>query len=385
MKKHRFVSLFVLFLVVSATHFTVSAQIPKRPNSEEHDWRYVLLAQDAYNRNDYGQAMSYLQTAKAIRRQNVAWEIYTLNIALTPNEVQRAGDRISDVIPVLRERDTNEAADILELVIEKKTYEFFKGSISEIMSYIKQSEVYPEADYLLGKVYQIEGEYPLAMKYYNDAWLNRSFLDIPDQRFDILYEMADLALSMNNPVDYEKFLLTIVSEDEVYKNETLKKAMLRTISVPGKIGNESNVDRFFNMYRANNIRCLKAYYLLAHYYAENGLYEKALHASALGNLTSYSRIIEAMLRKNDAYTFETLQVFFTDIQANSEILEWSENQGFWTGLLDFASIAQKSGSLKFAKELLTVLIKTAPHSLYRNRAGILMDECLALGQTKNVQ
>lgn len=381
MKKSIYVLALLLSLIAAIPCF---AQGIDRPDPEDYDWRMMLLAQRAYERSEYGDALAYAQKAKDIRRRVNEWELNTLQTALTPAEVRREGNAVLDVLPVLRERETLEAVKIIEELIAKKSYEFFHGSIKNIIDYMKSSDVYPEADFLIGKIYQMEGEYELAKKFYTDAWLCREFLDIPDVRYDILYQSADLAKFQGNYDEYEKFLVTIISEDSFYKNDSLKRSMLRTIASKDnktKIG-ANNVERFFTMYRAYNIKCIPAYFQLAGYYAERNNNDKALLSVALGSLTVFTRMYDMIKKESIEYEYTDFITFLEkDLTARPDVADWAVEQTFWDGLLLFADIAVKNGCSKFANELLPIIGKTAPQTYWRSAASHKIE--LLSGITQN--
>ena len=230
----------------------------------------------------------------------------------TPYQVRKAGDVLSSVLPVLRERRSDEAVGIIQALLNKKTSEFFDNSIKQMVAYIAASKVYPEADYLCGKVYQIEGEYDLAMNFYDSAVKNSDYLDIPETKYEILYTMADMALQQKNLKNYEEYLLNILNDDtEYFKNTPFKNALLRTIDSQT---DKAPVEKFFLLYRADSSYYSKAYYLLSKYYQNAQEFDKAVFASSLSSLTLFTHIYKIIKVRNPKYVYSDLSGFFAEIQ-----------------------------------------------------------------------
>ena len=146
-----FISLFEFFCIFSETI--------AKPDYIIDDKRIFLDAQIAFDRQDYGLALKLVERAKAARKQKVKWEVYTLENSLKPAEVKRAGDFIPDILPVLSDRQDYDALEIFSRYEKLYTMDFFENSAKKLIAFIKNRSEFPEADYLSGCVYQLEGEY----------------------------------------------------------------------------------------------------------------------------------------------------------------------------------------------------------------------------------
>ena len=141
------------------------------------------------------------------RKKESQWYVDTLEQALKPMAVQNAGDNIDVVKKILIERNSTEAVKVINDVVTLKGANYFDNSIQAIIDYYKTFYIYPEADFLEAKIYRLEGEFELAKQFYIEAWKNSDKLDIPMEKYDILYELASLYKIQNNLADYEKTLL----------------------------------------------------------------------------------------------------------------------------------------------------------------------------------
>lgn len=347
----------------------LSAQTPLKP--EENDWRILLEAQNSFDNHEYSQSLQFALDAKKIRSQQKTWESYIITESLRPAAVRRVGDSISNILPVLKSRNEAIALDIINKIFEKKTEDDFNNSMTSLVAFISDSKVYPEADYICGQVYENEGEYELAIQFYDEAVKNSSFLDIQDVKYDILYRMADIAYKQQNNEDYEKYLLSILSDDKDYfQNITFKNAILRTIDLKT---DKEPLEKFILLYRVNNKYFYKAYTLLSDFYIENNQMDMAIFTSALSCLTSFTRMYAIIKMRTPEYVYRNLADFFNTISLYEDVEKWSIENNIWIQFINFADLAKKRGDFLFASQLLTVLEESAPEQYWKNRASVLKE------------
>jgi len=222
-------------------------------------WRILERAQIAFERGEAGEALLFCEQAREVHTAGIRSYIEILKKSLAPAEVKKAGDDIRDVQAVLEKRNDSPALAVFEAVPD-----FFGKSVAAMLAWLEKRLVYPEADFLVGKVYEAEGEHRLALSFYEKAWSNRDMLDIGDEQYTLIYRMADLSANMQNFGAQEAYLLLILTEDPVFgkpgeESPTLR-AMIRTLEI------ERTTDKFFSLYRHSNFTAYKAYLDLSHFY-----------------------------------------------------------------------------------------------------------------------
>ena len=99
-----------------------------------------------------------------------------------------------------------------------------------------------EAVHLMAKIYEFEGEYELSYSYYMDAWNNADILDIPESKYDILYDMANLCYNFNDYENCEKSLMLIIASDPYYGNDGFTTALTNSVQ------RGYSADKIFNLY-----------------------------------------------------------------------------------------------------------------------------------------
>lgn len=351
-----------VFLFLSFLSFAQIA--PKKPVPGEYSWRILQEAGALYDQNDLSAALNLALKAKENRKEESGWESYVLENALSPFEVRRAGDEFEQVLPVLQEREQKEALGIIGKYLDLYSPGRFHNSVSELRSYIKAKSVYPEADFLIGKIYQIEGEYKAAYDFYDEARRNSDFLDIPDQIFEILYSMADLASLTDNDEACEQALLLILSKDPSFDDNVLKNAMLKIIGADKK----DNASRFFSLFRADSPLTMKALYALSKIYERHGEYNSSLFCSALGSVEGFTHIFNTLYEYDQNYSFTGLPDFFAKISYYADICQWCIDSNFYDFMIDLGEKAGKRGNLIFSEELLSILAANIPDQYYQTAA-----------------
>ncbi len=221
-----------------------------------------------FENKEYGKSLKYAEDAILYRKEQITSDYNMIQTSIAAREVSKAGDEITNIIPVLTERDEYECIGIINYYNSKGN---FDNSIKKVLEYIKEQEQFPEAQKLIGDIYKLEGEYDFAEQYYLKALDNSASLDIPDERYEIIYQLADLSRLKKDYDTMEIRLLNIIGKEQNERNMLLAKSMKNTISK----NNEAAIEKFFTMYRADNYFSLKAYLELAQYYNSINQNEKA--------------------------------------------------------------------------------------------------------------
>ena len=356
----------------------VFAQDLQRPEHETLAWKVLQNAQLAYEQGDLGEAIRIADSAKQRRKGEVEWSLSVLNQALAPAAIQKLGDNIDIIMNALEERNAEDALSIMHHVMIKYPADSINNSVSELIKKLSLYIEYPEADFLLGKLYTFEGEYTIADKYLTNSWLHADILDIPNQKFDILYQMASLAKLQKNDEKYEKSLLLIIADDKYIKPDGTDDIFIKAVK-QSIARDDTTIDKLFTLYRSKAYTSLNAYYLLAEYYAAKGNADKALSMSTLANLIAFTRLYEAVVARNMEYKFEKPQnalnkpnsaflAYLETVGEYYDISEWGAKNGIWKGYFNYAKILHNAGRYELAEELFSCLSQYCPEDFWKNMA-----------------
>jgi len=329
-------------------------------------YRNALIA---YDNMDYGKALKYSEDAILYRRQHIEKQIEKLKTSLTSKRVQSAGDSIDAVVKVLETRHENESLEIIDSFTKIKGYDYFNNSIQTLLKYMNESMVYPEAQKLIADIYKLEGEYEFAEEYYMLALKNSDVLDIPAEKYDILYTLAEISRLQNNMDKYEVRLLNILTEDKCFMDKALNSAMHNTVTSNKK----GSCEKYFNLYRADSYLCIDAYNQLGEYYYSLGEKEKALKFAELSTITTFSKISEIINSRNSEYEYTNLSKFFQEASFYSDIVDWGNDYNAWKSFNILAKYTSEMGYKTFARELLMVLVQHTPTKYWQKDAVLLLE------------
>ena len=324
------------------------------------------MAKIAIEKKDFGDALLYVERAYEVHTQTYQKNYEYLKNALKPYQVRRAGDDIDEVYKALKERDDYDALKIMDDIFLLQPRVVFDFSMNRLLSYIKERVAFPEADYITGRIYSIQGEYKQAMRYYEKAYKNVKLLEIPDERFSIIYSIADTAGLLGLHDMQEKYLLLVLTEDETFGSTVLESNKLK--SMLASIVKEKTVDKFFRLYRVNKEIALKAYRDLSQIYLEAGNAKRSLATSALAANIAIT-ILSGMLEKSDfSYTYSDFKDVLARTGKNHAIKQWAEDKKLWDVFINFADSLEASGYRAQAIDMYHKIAESIPSIDYSQRA-----------------
>lgn len=368
----------LLFVWIAVMLFAVAGLFPQTESPVPHVsgpgnlvspevWAYMRRAEFCLDEGDSGGALSLVEKARAMHQEETSRMAESLRAAAGLREIRRAGDSISAVRPVLLAREDFAVAEMLDCAVARRPDDLPPDSFSALLAWVEQAAVFPEADVFTGRVYEAEGEYGMALSFYERAWETRQFFDVPEDRITLAYRMADLAGFSGNPGARENYLLLALTGDPVFGtpgNESAALlAMMRTAQedrtgdgapsgVAGASGSLSPAFvKFFSLYRNDNPFALKAYRELADFYLESGRLDRAFPAAVLSAVTAFT-LLENAVRE---YEFEYAYVSFSDTlrlaAAHGEITRWASGILLWDSFVQFGAVLFAAGERDFAMSL----------------------------------
>ena len=321
-------------------------------------------AKSFFLNKEYGKALDKCEEAITFRKENVLEEVSIITEALKPKQVQRAGDDLSAVLKVLNERNEKRPISVINKYIKLKGEDYFENSISKLISHIQQKEHYPEVYKLIGDIYKLEGEYKFAEDYYKKALDNSNVLNIPNDRFELLYSLAEISEINEDYKRMEIRLLNILTDDSTYKNKALSKALLNTV-----VSNKKDCfEKFFELYRGNNYFSLKAYSKLSDYYYSIQDYDKAFNFCALNVITSITKIQDVISSRDITFEFKNIENLLYHVQYYDDIIKWGNDNEIWSSFNLLAKITKELGNKDFTEKLLKVLAQFSPEEYWRKEA-----------------
>ena len=313
---------------------------------------------------DYGKALKKCEEAINVRKEKVSNELNEINISLSSKKAQTAGDNLNELLKILINRNENKTVSIINNYLKAKGEDFFDNSINNLKEYIQSQTEYPEAQKMLGDIYRLEGEYYFAEEYYLKALDNKDVLDIPNDKYEILYLLAEISEIQKDYDRMEIRLLNILSDDKFYNDKALYKSIENTL----KNKNGKAFENFFNLYRSENYFSLKAYYKLGNYYFNNNQDEKALKLISMAVLTGFTKMVKIISQRNINYEYTDFASMLYQTQYYDDIIDWASENKIWESMDLLAKICLKFGYKDFAIKLLRALVEYNPLEYWQKSA-----------------
>jgi hypothetical protein len=378
----------LLFLLLSVRFGAWAQSVIPQPWEGQPAWLHLEQGKQAYARKDFGSALVSFDRAISTRRvafsaassrlsfsleakaaRGAAGSVQALLDAFAAEDflqkeyqaiVQAAGASYRQRFLLLKEQrisDSHRALiEVLLLLLEYKPLESLKDSLDALASALKTLASYPEAELWKGRVFLIEGELTIAERQLLRAFDMREALDIPEESYSILYELAELyALRGDALNDWERIMDRIVQDersgDGTRIEASLQNAMRATLLSQG-------TDRFLTLYRLEPGFTLRANKVLAEYYLERGR-PHALIRSAIAVNMILTRAI-ALLRQRDVdYVWLGMDDFLARAGSQATVRDYLEAQNLERMLLVLADALYVANARQHAQGLWASLARYA--------------------------
>jgi len=350
-----------VFIGLFSTFSVFSQSVAKNVTEDKYDYILLTKAVNAYESGDYGRALSLSEEAKVSRITECDYKNYIFQNLQKLSYVRRCGDNLTDIVAILKEHEQNEALNLVNAEIHKFGIDFLKNSYTFMLQNNIARKAFPEADYLVGQVYRLEGEFELSKSFLLRAYENKILLDVSDVQYDILYALAELSYYTDSWDDYEKYLLLVIKDNRFYTDQAFMDAIIRIIQKDSDEG----VEKFFNLYRCTDYFSLDALHKLAVFYRSSGDAEKALKCSSLAAITAVTKITECLSDRLSKYKFKGLQDMLLKAANYDDVVLWGNKNKVWEMFYDFADITTSNGCVNFGRCMFIILSVSEPEEYWR--------------------
>lgn len=344
----------LVFAILLIATFSANALNPLN----DETWKLLDSAKKEFSKDEFGSALTLCEKSRETYEMYIDYCVDELETSLSSREVKKAGDAITDVRSALLKRNENSSIEILDSILGNHPSTSFGNSMNALMSWLKEKKAFPEADFLMGKIYEAEGERAIALSFYESAWTHREYLDIPSEKITIAYRMADLSKYTGKTGDQEKYLLLVLADDSLYgmpgsESPTLL-AMMRTLE------NDTTTDKFFTLYRYDNPVSLKACSDLAMLYLSDNRTDRAFAPAVVASIISVSMLSSAVSARDFEYVYSTIEDLMVRVGKNREISAYARENKLWDPFYLLALTLRERGHEKLAVFLLNELIRSCP-------------------------
>jgi tetratricopeptide (TPR) repeat protein len=209
---------------------------------------------------------------------------------------------------------------------------FREGELGIALSYyrvaVEKEITFPEAEVGMGRVFQEEGNYALALEHYQAAYDARQQLLIPDEQYAILYRIASVYQIQERYLEYERTLSLVVADHEMYSDDASRR--FRDSLLTALI--EEGINRLTQLYRLENGFARQAHGELGAFYYLTGRGRDATMHLIFASLQALSASIQEQRKIQPGYVFESLGVFLAGARRNPLLSEFHQRAGLFESL-----------------------------------------------------
>lgn len=340
----------------------------KPVNAEiEKTWNYLQRAKREY---DSGNLSEALVLANKATDTNAAYYL-SLHDAIAKASNRKSilamGDKITDVYNKLYELEDFKTCALFDEVFLLQSIKELSDSMENLYIYLKKrAGILPESAYIIGRVFEAQGEFSQAKNYYNKAWAQKDFLETPDEKIHILYSLAAVHEALGERDEFEKFLLSIAVHDALYAQKNTAgsslRAMLKTLK------ENKTTQKFFILYRHDGDMVLEALQKLTLLYCAEGAYDKALETSACAVCIVTTELERYIKMKNFLFEYTTLSNLILQCGNDSIIQNWASDKKFWETYLQFADVLYTLQYASQAEDVYASVASSIPDYYLAQRA-----------------
>ena len=169
---------------------------------------------------------------------------------------------------------------------------------------------YPEADYWIGRIYEVEGDFVLAQQQYNRVLsiYNLKGSYYADQLYETMLHLSDIYLKQEREEDFISILDQLLDLDKSRTKEE-REDFYNSVAISLS---RDGFDKVLELYRINESYQIEVYTRKANYYLSKKEYEKAKVNLVLATLASLTSIV------NEKHNDDTDFIFTTELNAEQK-------------------------------------------------------------------
>jgi tetratricopeptide (TPR) repeat protein len=328
-------------------------------------WWYTLESgKDMFRQGAYGDALIAFQDARNERRDMYSKMEESLIMFLSTPEARRLNYSLDALEQLAREDGQLGVLRVLDEVYYRIGRGVLGNSARNVLAQLDRLKSYPEADYWIGEVYRLTGEYEISLRQFDAAIRYEDCLENPDFAVEIVYKMAEIERLRQNYNGMEERLLSILERDTLWGEDEggfVREAMDRTLYTSG-------VNRFLQMYRYRNAFTERAHRILGEYYYTSGRHGRAVSHMTFAFLIQNTVIIEEAIAARFDFKFTSLEELMIELERRKDVKAYMAERDYYRTIYYLAAALYANGREVPARELWDFLSGRAEAGEWQGRA-----------------
>jgi tetratricopeptide (TPR) repeat protein len=210
---------------------------------------------------------------------------------------------------------------------------------------------FPEAEMAIGDIYFQEGAFALAKRQYEKTFELRKGMEIAEEKYSVLYRLADLHEIQELYADMDRYLQQILEDQPYYSDEQysgFRDAFLSTYE-------EKGLDHLFKLYRMEGVAfAVPAHAKLGWFYYRTGRPLAILHCLfALDIMITES--VKELRRVEPEFVFTTMEAFLDAALERDNIRSYLVSEEFFKTLYYLATASYAASRPSLAEPIWRLL------------------------------
>ena len=361
LKTRAFLGIVAVFFLLCT--IGVPAQI-----SDETYWLILEKGKRFYRTGEYGKALIAFEDAK--RKKDAFYGRMQEDFIsfLSLNEVRLLGDSLSKIEQYLKDKPNQRISEIIAEIKFQFSDDTIQDSPEKILSLFDRLRLFPEAEYWIGEVYKVEGEIQIALKQYERALSQQLLIEPNEFTIEIRYRIAEMQHLMGDYPNYEKTLVTILSNDRLWSSDDrsqtfIRNAMFKTLT-------EDGINRFLTLYRYELPKVEPAHRMLGLYYYATGRYDKAVEHLTYAFLIQNTMLLKEFQSREYGFVFSDYGRLLVGMERYSDLEKYMQDVDYYKTNYYLAASLFAVGQRQAAMSLWTVLSEISFAGEWQKRSHI---------------
>ena len=215
----------------------------------------------------------------------------------------------------------------------------------------KRGGNFPEAEMAIGDIYYQEGAFALAKRQYEKAYELRGGMEIAEEKYSVLYRLADLHEIQELYADMDRYLQQVLEDQPYFSDESyssFRDAFLSTYD-------EKGLDHLFKLYRMEGAAfAVPAHAKLGWFYYRTGRPLAILHCLfALDIMITES--VKELRRAQPGFVFTTMEAFLAAALERDNIRQYLVDEDFFKTLYYLATASYAASRPSLAEPIWRLL------------------------------
>ena len=222
---------------------------------------------------------------------------------------------------------------------------------------------FPEAEYWIGKIFENEGEYTLALKQYERALMFSSLAGDEGFELMVLYSMAGVYAKQENYNLYSRTLEKIINDVKLKMKTDAEYEAVLSDRIIG-----AGIDKLIYYFRHEGDPLVRAYGELGIYYFSHSRDRSALRNLVSAVMIIFSESIKLLRDYDPQYEYSNFRTLIKESESDNTVKQYLIDSDFYKYLFYLSLTLDNLGEHEQARYIFSVLSESTAKNRYNEMA-----------------